>query len=146
MGTRTDQETDGFTDRERAAMKERAAELRASKGGRKKEADLQAVLDAIAAMPPEDQAIAAGLHTLITRTAPGLAARTWYGMPAYAKDGKVLVFVQTAAKFETRYCTLGFNDGASLDDGDLWPVGYAVAALTPEVTRKVEDLVRRAVG
>lgn len=138
-------DTGGFTAEEKAAMKERAAELRAQKGGRKKEADLQALLDTIAAMPPADQEVAAGLHTLITETAPQLDPRTWYGMPAYARDGQVLVFLQPADKFGTRYCTLGFNDNARLDDGDMWPTGFAVTRLTPAVRQRISELVRTAV-
>jgi uncharacterized protein YdhG (YjbR/CyaY superfamily) len=147
MAPATEQDSSGgFTAEEKAAMKERAAELRAQKGGRKKEADLQTLLDKIAEMPPADQEVAAGLHTLVTETAPELEPRTWYGMPAYARNGKVLLFLQPAEKFGTRYCTLGFNDNAQLDDGDMWPTGYAVTQLTPAVRERVAALVTRAVG
>jgi uncharacterized protein YdhG (YjbR/CyaY superfamily) len=147
MAPRTQDETSGgFTAEERAAMKERAAELRAQKGGRKKEAELQGLLDKIAEMPEGDQEVAAGLHTLVTEVAPQLQPRTWYGMPAYARDGAVLLFLQPAEKFGTRYCTLGFNDGARLDDGDMWPTGFAVTRLTPAVRETITALVRKAVG
>lgn len=142
-----DQKTDdGFTAEERAAMKERAAELRAQKGGRKKEANLQAVIDKIAELNSPDQEIAAGVHTLVSQLATDLEARTWYGMPAWARDGDILLFVQPAEKFGTRYSTLGFNDNAQLDDGDLWPSAYAVPAWTPAVEKQVAQLIRRAVG
>ncbi|MGY1665070.1 iron chaperone [Geodermatophilus sp. SYSU D00696] len=141
-----EQEATGFTAEERAAMRQRAAELRAE--GRKgvKRADgLQAALDAIAAMAPEDRALAERVHVVVTTTAPQLAPRTWYGMPAYADaDGKVDVFFQDAAKFKARYATLGFNDTATLDDGDLWPTSFALRAWSPEVEERVVALVRAA--
>lgn len=144
--SRTDTRTDGFTAEERAAMKERAAELRAQKGGRKKEANLTALLEKVAELPPAEQEIAAAVHTLVTELAPQLEARTYYGMPAWAEDGSVLLFVQPASKFGTRYSTLGFNDNARLDDGELWPTSFAVPALTPAVQDRIAELVRRAVG
>jgi uncharacterized protein YdhG (YjbR/CyaY superfamily) len=144
--SRTDTTTDTFTAEERAAMKERAAELRARKGGRKKEADLNALLQKIEELPPGDREIAAAVHTLVTELAPELDGRTYYGMPAWAKDGNVLLFVQPASKFGTRYATLGFNDNAQLDDGEMWPTAYAVPAMTDGVREKVAALVRRAVG
>src|ERR1700709_1914872 len=121
-------ETDGFTPAERAAMKARAAELRAEgKKGAKKADGLQAVLDAIAKMAPEDRAVAELVHVTVTSTAPGLSPKTWYGMPAYANaDDKVVLFFQNAGKFNYRYSTLGFQDAARLDDGDLWPVAFAL--------------------
>src|SRR3954454_2917157 len=116
--------SDGFTAEERAAMQERAAELRAEgKKGAQKADGLQAVLDAIAKMATEDRALAERVHVTVTSTAPGLAPKTWYGMPAYANaDGKVVLFFQNAGKFNYRYSTLGFQDAANLDNGDMWPV------------------------
>jgi uncharacterized protein YdhG (YjbR/CyaY superfamily) len=118
----------GFSAEERAAMKARAAELRAQgKKGAKKADDLQAVLDAIAAMTPADRALAEHVHLTVTAAAPELSPKTWYGMPAYANaDGEIVVFYQNSAKFKYRYSTLGFQDAAHLDDGDLWPVSYAL--------------------
>jgi uncharacterized protein YdhG (YjbR/CyaY superfamily) len=139
-------ESDGFTAAERAAMKERAAELRAEgTKGAKKADGLQAVLDRIAQMPPEDRALAERVHVIVTATAPELSPRTWYGMPAYANaDGKVVVFFQDAGKFNYRYSTLGFQDAANLDDGDLWPVSYALKNWSPLVEKKVVELVKAA--
>jgi len=141
-------ESDGFTADERAAMKERAAELRAEgKKGAKKADGLQAVLDRIAQMAPEDRALAERVHVVVTGTAPELTPKTWYGMPAYADaDGKVVVFFQDAGKFSYRYSTLGFQDAAHLDDGDLWPVSYALRQWSPAVEKKVVELVRAAVS
>lgn len=137
-------ESEGFTAEERAAMKERAAELRAQ--GKKAEG-LQAVLDRIAQMAPGDRELAEHVHAAVTRTAPGLTPKTWYGMPAYADaDGKVVVFFQDAGKFKYRYSTLGFQDTANLDDGDLWPVSYALQRWSPEVEAQVVELVRTAVS
>jgi uncharacterized protein YdhG (YjbR/CyaY superfamily) len=148
MGDDRDEVTasDGFSAAEREAMRQRAEELRAGRGGRKKADDLQAALDAIAAMPETDRAIAERIHAIVTRDAPHLLARTWYGMPAYADGKTVVCFFQGAAKFETRYATLGFNDAARLDDGALWPVTFAITAWNDAVEARVEDLVRRAVG
>ena len=139
-------ESDGFTAAERAAMKERAAELRAEgKKGGKKADGLQAVVDRIAQMAPEDRALAERVHVTVTATAPELSPRTWYGMPAYANaDGKVVVFFQDAGKFSYRYSTLGFQDAANLDDGDLWPVSYALKKWSPAVEKKVVELVNAA--
>lgn len=144
----TDTGDDGFTEAERAAMKERAAELRAQKGGGSKRAekDLEAVLDAIGAMPDTERAIARRIHEIVLETAPELAPKTWYGMPAYARDGKVLVFFQGASKFDSRYSTLGFNDGARLDDGAMWPASFAIVALGAAEEKRIAELVRRAVG
>ena len=138
----------GFSAEERAAMKERAAELRAEgKKGAKKADGLQDVLDAIAKMAPGDRELAERVHVTITATAPGLSPKTWYGMPAYADDaGKVVVFFQDSGKFKYRYSTLGFQEAANLDDGDLWPVSYALQAWTPEVEKKVIDLVTAAIS
>lgn len=144
--TTTQDGGNGFTEAERAAMKERAAELRAEgRKGAKKADLLQAVLDRIAQMPPEDRALAERVHVLVTRVAPQLTPKTWYGMPAYADDsGKALVFFQDAAKFGARYATIGFQDNARLDDGALWPVSYAVTDWDDAVEARVEELVRRA--
>ena len=140
--------SDGFSAEERAAMKERAAELRAEgRKGDKKAEGLQAVLDRIAQMAPEDRALAERVHVAVTTAAPDLLPRTWYGMPAYTDaQGKIVVFFQDSGKFNYRYSTLGFQDTAHLDDGDLWPTSYALARWTPEVERKVVDLVRTAVS
>lgn len=138
--------SDGFSAAERAAMKQRAEELRAERGGRKKADNLQATLDAIADMPDDDRAIAERIHTIVTRIAPHLLARTWYGMPAYADGKDVVCFFQGAAKFGSRYPTLGFNDAAHLDEGAMWPVSFAIVEWTDEVAGRVEDLVRRAQG
>ncbi len=139
-------ESDGFSAEERAAMKERAAELRAEgKKGAKQADGLQAVLDSIAGMAPDDRALAERVHVAVTSAAPELSPKTWYGMPAYANaDGKVVLFFQNAGKFNYRYCTLGFQDPAHLDDGDLWPVAYALVQWSPTVEEKVTQLVRAA--
>ena len=137
---------DGFSAEERAAMKERAAELRASKGGKKAERELEDLLSKIAELPDDERKIAERVHAIVTKHAPELAGKTWYGMPAYAKDGKVLCFFQSAAKYEVRYSTLGFNDPAALDDGPMWPVTYAITEITDEVSERITELVRRAVG
>ena len=139
-------ESDGFSADERAAMKERAAELRAQgKKGAKKADGLQAVLDAIAKMAPEDRALAERVHATVTATAPDLSPKTWYGMPAYANaDEKVVVFFQDSGKFKYRYSTLGFQEAANLDDGDIWPVSYALAQWSPAVEKKVVKLVKTA--
>jgi uncharacterized protein YdhG (YjbR/CyaY superfamily) len=146
--TETTTETAGFSAAERAAMKKRAAELRAEgKKGAKKADGLQAVLDAIAAMAPEDRAMAERVHVAITAAAPELSPKTWYGMPAYANaDGKIVVFFQDAGKFKYRYSTLGFQDTANLDDGDLWPVSYALMEWTPKAEQKVTELVKAAIS
>jgi uncharacterized protein YdhG (YjbR/CyaY superfamily) len=141
-------ESPGFSAEERAAMKARAAELRGEgKQGAKKADGLQAVLDSIAEMAPEDRAVAERVHVTVTATAPQLSAKTWYGMPAYANaDGKVVVFFQNSGKFNYRYSTLGFQDAANLDDGDLWPVSYALQKWSPMVEKKVVELVKAAVS
>ena len=144
----TTKESDGFSAEERAARKERAAELRAEgKKGAKKADGLQAVLDAIEKMAPEDRALAERVHVVVTTTAPDLAPKTWYGMPAYANaDGKVVLFYQDSGKFNYRYSTIGFQDAAALDAGDLWPVAYALQAWSPAVEKKVVALVKKAVS
>ena len=141
-------ESDGFSAEERAAMKERATELRAEgKKGAKKADGLQAVLDRIAEMGPEERALAERVHMAVTATAPELAPKTWYGMPAYTNaDGKVVVFFQDAGKFSYRYSTLGFQDAANLDEGDLWPVAYALKEWSPEVEKRVVELVNAAIS
>ncbi|MBQ0892259.1 hypothetical protein KBX37_03945 [Micromonospora sp. U56] len=140
--------SDGFSAEERAAMKERAAELRAEgKKGTKKAEGLQALLDRIAQMAPEDRALAERVHVAVTAAAPELSPKTWYGMPAYVNaDGKVVVFFQDSGKFNYRYSTLGFQDTANLDDGDLWPVAYALQKWSPAVEKKVVELVKAAVS
>ena len=140
--------SDGFTAQERAAMQERAAELRAEgKKGAKKADGLQAVLDRIAEMAPEDRSLAERVHMTVTATAPELSPKTWYGMPAYANaDGKIVVFYQDSGKFNSRYSTLGFQDAANLDDGDLWAVSYALKKWSPVVEKKVFELVRSAIS
>jgi uncharacterized protein YdhG (YjbR/CyaY superfamily) len=139
-------QTEGFSAEERAAMKKRAAELRAEgKKGAKQADGLQAVLDSIAEMAPEDRALAERVHVTVTATAPELSPKTWYGMPAYVNaDGKVVVFFQNAGKFNYRYSTLGFQDAANLDDGDVWPVSYALKQWSPTVEKKVAELVKAA--
>jgi len=139
-------ESDGFSAEERGAMKERAAELRAEgKQGAKKADGLQELLAKIAEMAPNDRALAERVHVTVTANAPALSPKTWYGMPAYANaDGKVVVFFQDAGKFKYRYSTIGFQDAATLDDGDLWPVSYALTNWTPAVEKKVAALVKAA--
>jgi uncharacterized protein YdhG (YjbR/CyaY superfamily) len=137
--------SDGFSDAEREAMQQRAEELRAERGGRKKADDHQAALDAIAAMPDADRVIAERIHATVVRIAPHLLARTWYGMPAYADGKDVICFFQAASKFDARYATFGFNHGARLDDGDLWPVAFAIVDWSDPVAQRVEELVRTAV-
>jgi uncharacterized protein YdhG (YjbR/CyaY superfamily) len=141
-------ESGGFTAEERAAMKARAAELRAEgKKGAKKADGLQEVLDKIAEMAPEDRVLAERVHMTVTAAAPGLSPKTWYGMPAYADaDGKVVVFFQDSGKFKYRYSTLGFQEAANLDDGDLWPVSYALQGWSAVVEKKVVELVKAAVS
>jgi uncharacterized protein YdhG (YjbR/CyaY superfamily) len=148
MATKDAAAAEGFSAEERAAMKERAAELRAEgKKGAKKADGLQNVLDAIAKMAPEDRALAERVHVAITTNAPSLEPKTWYGMPAYADaDGKAVVFFQDSGKFKYRYSTLGFQDTANLDDGDMWPVSYALLRWTPAVEQKVVALVQAAIS
>jgi uncharacterized protein YdhG (YjbR/CyaY superfamily) len=141
-------ESDGFSAEERAAMKQRAAELRREgKQGAKKADDLQAVLDKIAEMAPEDRALAERVHLTVTATAPQLSPKTYYGMPAYANaDGKIVVFFQDSGKFNYRYSTLGFQDAANLDDGDLWPIAYALQNWSPVLEKKIIELVNAAIS
>ena len=139
---------EGFSAEERAAMKERATELRAEgKKGAKKADGLDAALDSIAKMAPEDRVLAERVHVTVTAAAPELSPKTWYGMPAYANaDGKVVVFFQNSGKFSYRYSTLGFQDAANLDNGDLWPVAYALQKWSAVVEKKVAELVKAAVS
>ena len=131
----------GFTDEERGAMRERVKELKADK------ADAEsAVLAKIGEMPAPDRALAERLHAIITASAPALSPKLWYGMPAYAKDGKVVCFFQPAHKFKTRYATLGFNDSANLDEGGLWPVAFALKELTAAEEARIGELVKKAVS
>jgi uncharacterized protein YdhG (YjbR/CyaY superfamily) len=149
MATKTSREgSDGFSVEERAAMKERAAELRAEgKKGAKKADGLQAVLDSIEKMAPQDRELAERVHVTVTAAAPGLLPKTWYGMPAYAnEDGKVVFFYQDSGKFNYRYSTLGFQDPANLDDGDIWPVAYALHKWSPKVEKQVVALVKAAIA
>jgi uncharacterized protein YdhG (YjbR/CyaY superfamily) len=148
MPAKSSTKTDGFSAEERAAMKQRAEELRAEgKKGAKKADGLQMVLEAIEKMAPEDRVLAERVHVTITANAPGLAPKTWYGMPAYAdEDGKVVVFFQDSGKFKYRYSTLGFQDAANLDDGDIWPVAYALQDWNPAVEKKVAALVKAAIA
>jgi len=132
----------GLSTEERAAIKERAAELKAPRSKKLSgEADL---LEKISAMDPDEQKIAQRLHALVTEHAPHLAPRTWYGMPAWAKNGKVICFFQAASKFKTRYSTLGFDENAALDEGDFWPTAYAITRLNPEVEEKIVEMLKRA--
>jgi uncharacterized protein YdhG (YjbR/CyaY superfamily) len=134
-----------FTDEERAAMRERAQEQKAHPGADKADGE-SAVLAKIAEMPAPDRAMAERLHAIITTSAPALAPRTWYGMPAYAKDGKVVCFFQPASKFKTRYATFGFNDSAHLDDGAMWPTAFALTALAASDEERIAALVKQAAG
>jgi uncharacterized protein YdhG (YjbR/CyaY superfamily) len=137
----------GFSAEERAAMKERAKELKAEERWKKDKAAGEAdLLASIAAMPPSDRAMAKRLHALIKKSGPGLMPRTWYGMPAYAKDGKVLCFFQGADKFKARYATIGFNDAANLDDGNMWPTSFALKKLTATEEKRITALVKKAVS
>ncbi len=139
----------GFTDEERAAMKERAQELKAEarRGPRAKKADGESdVLAKIAEMPEPNRAMAKRLHAIVKASAPGLSPRTWYGMPAYAKDGDVICFFQSAHKFKVRYATFGFSDKANLDDGTVWPVAFALKELTVADEARIGALVKKAVS
>ena len=142
MSTRakSTEKNEGFTAEERAAMKARARELKSREDGE------SAVRAAITAMSPQDRALAERLHELITTTAPDLSPKTWYGMPAYAKDGKVVCFFRDAGKFKERYAMLGFNDSAKLDQGAMWPVAFALTQLTAADERKIGALVKKAVS
>jgi uncharacterized protein YdhG (YjbR/CyaY superfamily) len=132
----------GFTAEERAAMKERAQELKAE--GRRAEGE-KALLAKVAEMPKPDRVLAERIHAIVKETAPDLSPKTWYGMPAYAKDGKVVCYFQSAHKFKSRYATFGFNDTANLDDGVMWPTSFALTELTPAEEAKIGKLVKKAV-
>jgi uncharacterized protein YdhG (YjbR/CyaY superfamily) len=140
--------TNGFTAEERAAMKDRAQELKAqARRGSGAKADGEAdVLAKIRAMKAPDRAMAQRIHEIVKTTAPDLTSRTYYGMPAYAKNDKVVCFFKSARKFKTRYATLGFSDKANLDDGDMWPTDFAVKELTSGVEKRIAELVKRAVS
>ena len=139
--------TVGFSDAERAAMKDRAEELKlAGRGGKKKAAEAEACLAKIAEMPDTDRVLAERIHAIVTSVAPDLDPKTYYGMPAYAKDGKILCFFQPAAKFQARYATFGFEGPANLDDGTMWPTSFAVTDLTDADVRKLKALVKKAVS
>jgi uncharacterized protein YdhG (YjbR/CyaY superfamily) len=146
---RTDTEEESFTEEERLAIKERAKELKAT--ARRKaagdKADPEAELLAkIAEMPEPDRTLAERIHTLVTTAAPELTPKTWYGMPAYAKNGQVVFFFQNASKFKARYATIGFNEAAALDDGDMWATSFALVDLTPATEAQITALLRKAVG
>ena len=137
----------GFTDEERAAMKERAKELKAeARATKDRAAGEKDVLAKIAAMQEPDRAMAERLHAIVKSSAPTLSPRTWYGMPAYARDGKVVCFFQSAQKFKTRYATLGFSDKANLDEGAMWPVAFALKKLTATEEARIVELVKKAVS
>jgi hypothetical protein len=141
---RSSRPSTGFTDDERAAMKERAREAKAARAGN---ADGESdVLAKIAEMPEHDRAMAQRLHAIIKSTAPALSARTWYGMPAYAKDGNVVCFFKCADKFKSRYATLGFSDKARLDEGSMWPTEFALKELTAAEEERIRALVKKAVS
>jgi uncharacterized protein YdhG (YjbR/CyaY superfamily) len=143
----TKTKSEGFAVEERAAMKERAREIKAEARRGVKQADGEsAVLANIAAMPEPDRSMAERLHALITASAPDLSPKTWYGMPAYARDGKVVCFFQSAAKFKSRYATLGFNEDANLDEGAMWPTSFALKKLTAAEEARIRALVKRAVS
>jgi len=145
--TATGKTSKGFTDEERAAMKERAQELKAAARADKDRVDGEsAVLAKIAEMKEPDRTMAKRLHAIIKASAPTLSPKTWYGMPAYAKDGKVVCFFQSAQKFKTRYATFGFSDAANLDEGAMWPVAFALRELTTAEEAKISALVKKAVG
>ncbi len=145
--TASNKESKGFTDAERAAMKERAKELKAEARASKNKADGERdVLAKIAEMKGHDRAMAERLHAIVKASAPDLSPKTWYGMPAYAKDGKIVCFFRSAQKFDSRYATFGFSDDANIDEGAMWPTSYAVKELTAAGEAKIAALVKRAVG
>lgn len=143
----TENSSSGFSEAERAAMKQRAEELRAMKGVKgtaKKQREFDACLEAIAALDGTDRLVAERYHVIVSEEAPHLDPKTWYGFPTYALDGDVVTFVQPASKFETRYLTIGFNEQAQLDDGDMWATSFAVTDVTPEIEERLRGLVRKA--
>jgi len=144
--TASGENSQGFTDAERAAMRARAKELKAeARADKDRAAGESALLVAIAAMSERDRAMGERLHAIITASAPALAPKTWYGMPAYARDGKVVCFFKCAQKFNTRYATLGFSDAANLDDGTMWPTEFALMELTADVEARIAELMKKAV-
>ena len=144
--TAIDKKSGGFTDEERAAMKERAQELKAEARRGPRADGESAVLAKIAEMPEPDRAMGERLHAIIKASAPALAPKTWYGMPAYAKDGKVVCYFTPASKFKSRYATFGFNDEANLDEGNMWPVSFALKELTAAEEARIGALVKKAVS
>jgi len=136
--------SEGFSSEEREAMKERAKELRGKRAGKKD--GLTDLLEKIAEMPPADRELAEAVHRIVTTTAPELEPKTWYGSPAYARDGKVICFFQGADKFKTRYATLGFSEEANLDDGTMWPTSYALTVITAADELAISALVKKAVS
>jgi uncharacterized protein YdhG (YjbR/CyaY superfamily) len=143
MATKPKGGTSGFTVEERAAMRARARELKAEAA---KQDGERTLLDKIAEMPAADRAMAERIHAIVMATAPTLSPKTWYGMPAYAKNGKVICFFQSAAKFKARYATFGFDEEAQLDDGAMWPTSWALKELTPDAEALIESLVKKAVA
>ena len=145
--TRTSTAATGLTAQERAALKETMKErAREAKAGASRAEGERALLEKIAEMPEPDRGIATRVHEIVMATAPDLMPKTWYGMPAYARDGKVVCFFQSAAKFDARYATFGFNDTANLDDGNMWPISFALTKLTAAEEKKIRALVKRAVS
>ncbi len=143
----TEKKYEGFTDEERAAMKERAAELKsAARRGKKAADDESTLLEKIAEMPEPERAMAERLHAIVKASAPTLAPKLWYGMPAYARDGKVVCFFQSAEKFKSRYATFGFNDTANIDQGTMWPTAFALMKLTADDEARIGALVKKAVS
>lgn len=137
----------GFTKEEQAAMRERAKELKAeARANKDRAAGEKDLLEKIDEMPEPDKSMATRIHAIVSRVAPDLMPKTWYGMPAYAIDGKVVCFFQAAAKFDARYATIGFNDTAKLDDGAMWPVSYALVEMNDTVEEKIAAMVKKAVG
>jgi uncharacterized protein YdhG (YjbR/CyaY superfamily) len=141
---RTGAAAGGFTEEEKAAMRERAEELKRSKRGARAAEEEQAVLDKMAAMPDADRIMAERIHALVKAAAPHLSPKLWYGMPSYYKDGKVVCFFQDANKFKARYATFGFNEAANLDEGNMWPTSYALTKLTTAEEQRIAELVKRA--
>ncbi len=145
--TKTGGKNEGFSAEEKAAMKARAQELKAAaRMDKDRAAGESAVQDALAAMSPHDRAIGERLHAIVKESAPALSPKTWYGMPAYARDGKVVCFFRNAEKFKERYAMFGFNDSANLDKGSMWPVAFAIEELTPADEAKIAALVKKAVS
>ncbi len=146
-GAGMDMASKGFTDEEKVAMRERAKEMKAqARMGKDREAGENAVLEKIAELPEPDRSMAERIHAIVKATAPALMPRTWYGMPAYTLDGKVVCFFQAAAKFNARYATFGFNDTANLDDGAMWPTSFALKEMTPAEEERITALVKKAVS